>query len=278
MNGEKYYKILGLSSNASDAMVRQKYRSLVKKYHPDKNKESDTTAQFIAIQEAYEKILKKDFTQKAIKNPKKEKSPEQNFHDLARKREARLREKEKADLKIFYASFKKGWRINVVRIHAIIGLICIVALIFDNFLPLRKSDETVASYNSELSQSSSDNYVQNIKTRNGLSLWLNNYNVTKFYNYQHFTLYSTHIFHLAVKAEHKFKSETTFIPIHFTFYWMQWLIFPIFLLPLIILFYPKRDVFFVLGNYFSLFISSSIMWVFLVNDLKIIHLLSWGNY
>ena len=41
-------------------------------------------------------------------NSKKEKSPEQNFHDLARKREAQLREKEKADLKM-----KDNWFINL---------------------------------------------------------------------------------------------------------------------------------------------------------------------
>ena len=37
MLGEKYYKILGLESSASDSEVKKKFRELAKKYHPDKN-------------------------------------------------------------------------------------------------------------------------------------------------------------------------------------------------------------------------------------------------
>ena len=65
-----YYKTLEIEKNATADEIKKAYKKLAFKYHPDKNKETDTTAQFIAIQEAYEKILKKEFTQKTIKNPK----------------------------------------------------------------------------------------------------------------------------------------------------------------------------------------------------------------
>ncbi|KAL1967862.1 hypothetical protein VTN77DRAFT_2551 [Rasamsonia byssochlamydoides] len=52
---EDYYKILGLDKSASERDIKRAYRTLSKKYHPDKNP-GDETAQkkFVDIAEAYE--------------------------------------------------------------------------------------------------------------------------------------------------------------------------------------------------------------------------------
>lgn len=55
----KYYKTLGLPSNASPQDIKKAYRKLSKQYHPDNNQGSDRyTQQFLAIQEAYEQLTK----------------------------------------------------------------------------------------------------------------------------------------------------------------------------------------------------------------------------
>lgn len=49
-----YYEVLGVSRGASEAEIKQAYRKLVVKYHPDKNKEVSAQDQIREINEAYD--------------------------------------------------------------------------------------------------------------------------------------------------------------------------------------------------------------------------------
>ncbi|QTX02592.1 molecular chaperone DnaJ [Candidatus Phytoplasma luffae] len=49
-----YYEILGISRNASQDEIKQAYRKLVKKYHPDVSKEANASEKFKEVQEAYQ--------------------------------------------------------------------------------------------------------------------------------------------------------------------------------------------------------------------------------
>lgn len=48
-----YYMILGVLSNASQDEIKKTYHQLIRKYHPDMGKQSDTE-RFLEVQEAYE--------------------------------------------------------------------------------------------------------------------------------------------------------------------------------------------------------------------------------
>jgi curved DNA-binding protein len=52
-----YYKILGVSKDATQEEIRKQYRKLARKYHPDVNKSPDAEQKFKALGEAYE-VLK----------------------------------------------------------------------------------------------------------------------------------------------------------------------------------------------------------------------------
>ena len=62
------YSILGVSTSASPAEIRQSFRELALKYHPDKNKNSEESRQkFIQIVEAY-RVLTEDSARKEQHN------------------------------------------------------------------------------------------------------------------------------------------------------------------------------------------------------------------
>lgn len=54
MEKRDYYEILGVEKKASASEIKKAYRKLVKKYHPDVNKEKDAEEKFKEVQEAYE--------------------------------------------------------------------------------------------------------------------------------------------------------------------------------------------------------------------------------
>lgn len=57
MEYKDYYKILGVTRTASQDEIKQSYRKLARKFHPDVSKEPNAEEQFKNVQEAYE-VLK----------------------------------------------------------------------------------------------------------------------------------------------------------------------------------------------------------------------------
>jgi curved DNA-binding protein len=52
-----YYKIMGVARDATETQIKQAYRKLARKYHPDVSKEKDAEERFKEVGEAYE-VLK----------------------------------------------------------------------------------------------------------------------------------------------------------------------------------------------------------------------------
>ncbi len=67
MEYKDYYKILGVSRDATPEEIKRAYRKLARKYHPDVSKEPDAEEKFKAINEAYE----------VLKDPEKRKAYDQ---------------------------------------------------------------------------------------------------------------------------------------------------------------------------------------------------------
>jgi len=49
-----YYQVMGVARDATEAQIKQAYRKLARKYHPDVSKEKDAEAHFKEVGEAYE--------------------------------------------------------------------------------------------------------------------------------------------------------------------------------------------------------------------------------
>ena len=54
MEFKDYYRIMGVARDATEAEIKQAYRKLARKYHPDVSKEKDAEARFKELGEAYE--------------------------------------------------------------------------------------------------------------------------------------------------------------------------------------------------------------------------------
>jgi len=63
MKFQDYYQTLGVAREASQDEIKQAYRKLARKHHPDLNKEADAEARFKEIGEAYE--VQKDLEKRA---------------------------------------------------------------------------------------------------------------------------------------------------------------------------------------------------------------------
>ena len=55
-----FYKVLGVSKDASDDDIKKAYRKLARKYHPDVNKTKEAEEKFKDISEAYDVLSKKE--------------------------------------------------------------------------------------------------------------------------------------------------------------------------------------------------------------------------
>ncbi len=70
-----YYKVLNVSINASNDEIKKAFRSLAKKYHPDRNKDDkDALRKFQEVNEAYEVLSKEESRKKYDQEIFKEKN------------------------------------------------------------------------------------------------------------------------------------------------------------------------------------------------------------
>ena len=60
MSKKDYYEILGVPRDAKSEDLRKAHRRLVRKFHPDVNKESDAAERFSEVQEAYDVLSDKE--------------------------------------------------------------------------------------------------------------------------------------------------------------------------------------------------------------------------
>lgn len=125
------YTILGLKPGASRRDVRNAYRKLVKKYHPDVNQSPGAAEKFIEITQAYNTLLEPE--------PKvyKRDSDYERAKDILRKDREKVKSRERARIRKEQEAReryrKSGWYDLVLLgrylLHAILPLLAIVATI-----------------------------------------------------------------------------------------------------------------------------------------------------
>lgn len=282
MSGSPYYKILGLPETASDAEVKKRFRTLAKQYHPDKNPDANATEIFQKMLDAYERILKKDFSRNSPIDSQNTSSSaaeaQREFHRKAWERYERLKKEQAKELSDFYTTFIQGRKMRLKRGMAIVSFILLSCLVADEFLPLRPFKDKVTSYNATSYQSIGEGYIHEVITEKGPSFFLANYIPQNFEQQPEIIYYQTALCRSNVKVLHKYGGLINKIEIHFTFYWARWLMYILFVFSIGMPFYKKPGVFLVMGSWFSFYIIGAFTLVFLIMNFRVVSILTLGQW
>ena len=104
------YKLFGLSPGASEEEIRKRYRELVKKFHPDVNKDANAEKKFIEIQTAYEELMREPEAQLGIDHPTESTFQEEytSYREHARQQFQARKKKEAEELEKLYVRLQTG--------------------------------------------------------------------------------------------------------------------------------------------------------------------------
>lgn len=274
------YNVFGLKPGASEEEIRKRYRKLVKKFHPDVNKDANAEKKFIEIQEAYEQLMSGSEEQIEIKETSETRFETEysEYRNYAREQYQARKKKEADDLEKLYVRLQTGPIFLLHKIIAFTSLVVIISLILDLILPYHYASAVIASYSTETYQSMNGNLVSLAKTSNGERFFLNAFANGSFDSNPFIKIEKTAILHQSISVLSYGNNVLQEIPIHFSFYWAQFVLFPFLLIPNIFLLYRKKDAFFIMGSYFSRYASGILLLYFLISEDRWYHLLTLGFY
>jgi len=272
------YNIFGLKPGASEEEIRKRYRKLVKKYHPDVNKDANAEKKFIEIQTAYEELMREPEAQLGIDHPTESTFQDEytSYREHARQQFQARKKKEAEELEKLYVRLQTGPIHLLHRCIALASLIVLLTLCLDLILPNQRVSAVITSYSTDVYHSMNGNLVSLAKTNQGESFFLNAFSNRFFDTNPFIEIKKTAIFHQSVSVLSHSKESLQEIPIHFSFYWAQFLLFPFFLIPIAFLIYRKKDAFFIMGSYFTRYASGIILLYFLISQERWYHLLTLG--
>jgi hypothetical protein len=272
------YKLFELSPGASEEEIRKRYRELVKKFHPDVNKDANAEKKFIEIQTAYEELMREPEAQLGIDHPTESTFQDEytSYREHARQQFQARKKKEAEELEKLYVRLQTGPIHLLHRCIALASLIVLLTLCLDLILPNQRVSAVITSYSTDVYHSMNGNLVSLAKTNQGESFFLNAFSNRFFDTNPFIEIKKTAIFHQSVSVLSHSKESLQEIPIHFSFYWAQFLLFPFFLIPIAFLIYRKKDAFFIMGSYFTRYASGIILLYFLISQERWYHLLTLG--
>jgi hypothetical protein len=281
------YKTLGVEPNASPAAIRKAYRTLVKKYHPDKNPNQAAAAKFIEIQAAYEQITNGDAGLEPEAVEQKYRATQQQYdQDLEAYKQQRAAAREKLRqqklkeeaYKINYLQQLKSGKIRLWhKAAAYLGLLLFFVVWLDYFLPSKQDPLQAHAYGIHAYGSVDGHMVQLFKSTDGRAFWVSDYLSQNLPKVQGLSAIETPWLHQvkALRFNDGLYELTT--PIHFSFYWAQIWVSLLFLVPFLSWHFASADIIFVAGSFVSRYAILALMIWFLMSENRYLHLLSLGQ-
>lgn len=281
------YKILGLQKDASPEEIRKAYRSLVKKYHPDRNPSTVAAAQFLKIQSAYEQlsegqtIAEPEMVEQTYRNQQSQYEEDLQAYkqqrDTAREK-LRQKKQHEEEYKIAYlARLKNGPIGRWHRTVSFIGTLLFLVLWIDFFLPERAQPIEAESFGLKTYGSVDGHQVQLFQSTDGRSYWVSDYLSQNLPKVQNLSAIETPWLHQVKSLRFQdglYQIET---PVHFSFYWAHIWISLVFIIPILAWYFASADIIFVAGSFLSRYAILAFMMWFLFTENRFLHLLSFGQ-
>lgn len=153
MDAREIYKILDLRYGASKDEIKNAYRQLAKKYHPDINPTEEAKLKFIQINKAYEYLinLPQDYF---IKEAERKRAGEhlknrKNYHDEEFHRRARERARAKYEkMKQKQEDFKKSGAYDILLLiqyllHYMVAVAAVLLIFFPLYISITKQTSAI---------------------------------------------------------------------------------------------------------------------------------------
>jgi curved DNA-binding protein CbpA len=279
MIGKNLFDFFGLTEEANEDDLKKRYRILVKKYHPDKNKSKDAKAKFQELKRTYDDLLLLIKSRESLIHSPKEASVEeqwQKYRRRAREIANEKRKKQAEDMNLWYDRLLSGKTWFYTKVVCFSSALVLIILFIDLFLPKIYESDYVIGYDSISYHSIDEHRISRVLTSKGKTYWLDRYN-NGFFNFNPFVkIEKTGLLHSPISFQKYEGFRYLKIPIELTIYWSQIIIFIALLISVGLYFYKKRDVFFIMGSYYTrFFIGPFILW-FLISNNRWIHIFTLG--
>ncbi len=143
MTSATYYRVLGLSPGARKPKIKQAFRQLALKYHPDVNSDPDAAEKFLDIVEAYQVL----YEGKSAYRPSYEAKSFSEDERLRRAREvARQVNRERTAIeKAFYERVKTGYLMKYAHLVSFLFILLSILTSLNYFLPYKESASFIRS-------------------------------------------------------------------------------------------------------------------------------------
>tara|TARA_B110000285_G_scaffold30387_1_gene31093 strand:- start:1623 stop:2465 length:843 start_codon:yes stop_codon:yes gene_type:complete len=280
MQKEKYYNLLGLSSNASEQEVKKAFRKLAMRYHPDRNSDPKAHELFILLTEAYDVILHQNDTpnlSKTKKSSTEEKEKKERMQTAQKRYQEQVR-KEQLDNDRFFHFMTTGRKWRNFRTIALTGVIISILLIADLFLPHHYQEDEVTHYRLNMAYAPSQNVLGVIKTRREETYWISRMNYFIYSKNRSIYVESSWFFHNPISVTARNKITPKKFNIHFTCYTISGIFIGVFLIPILTLWYRRKKISFTFFYYLSYYGVSVAIFLFLITGHRWAHLLTLGLY
>lgn len=278
MTGKQLFDFFGLPENSTEEEVRKRYKELAKKYHPDRNSSPNAKELFQNLNKVYNLIIKSfhnrvsnEYQIRIDAELERRRRNNEKWRKMVLENERKKAEK----INLWYDSLQTGITWKYTFFVSFTSLFLIFILIIDLIIPKRIESDHILKYETDLSIINEVLTRKIITSKNGAYMVSRN-DLLDINSNPFILIEKTAILHLSLRGYHfsnQFKNQIEF---HLTIYSSLVLVFILLIASSFVLFYRKKDAFFIMGSYFTRYFAGPFVLWFLFSDNRFIHIFTLG--
>jgi hypothetical protein len=283
MTNSECYRILGLPSGASDALIKKQFKKLALRFHPDRNSSPEAHEHFILISNAVDQLLKAKNTatthskkKSQPTNPVKKRAEQEQRIRVAKERFEQQRRSDELEQERYFRSLTTGKKWQLYKLIALLSFTLSIVLLLDLMLPHhQEKDKMVAFYPKAIGGIKYD-YVYEIAFSKNNTLFAQRFFENWKLSESPVIIEKSRLFHTPVSF-HEMNSSPS-IQAYFDFnlaaFGLPLMI--LFLVPLIPYFFQRKTVYFTFLYHVSFWLIGPLGIIILGTGERLSHLLTLG--